>query len=384
MTCPYQNSCGGCLYREQGNSEYQKLKQSSFNRTLQGLLVPPRIRDEDIFIADETRRRASLTFRNTKSGLVLGFNAHHSHDIINIDVCALLTPSLNHILPAIRRLLSELLQEPFTRKLKGRKTEKFFLQQGDIHLCAADNGIDVVLEFSESLELNHRQLIFEIISQTPELIRISQRRSITSAAETIVEKTPPLIRIKGIDVLIPAGAFLQASKESETVLIDLVLRYIGDTQGHIADLFCGIGTFSYPLSLYSGNKILAIDSSAPALDAFRRTVQKNMLSNITIENKNLFKYPLDANELKSFDIVIFDPPRAGAQAQARQLAQLPENTRPQKIIAVSCNPQTFVSDANVLLNGGYSLERLTMVDQFIYSPHSELVALFTSAKENIK
>ena len=102
-----------------------------------------------------------------------------------------------------------------------------------------------------------------------------------------------------------------------------------------------------------------------------------MLNNIEIETKNLFKYPLDTNELAGFKAVVFDPPRAGAEAQAKELAKLEKTIRPEKVIAVSCNPQSFVRDANILTNGGYVLQEITLVDQFIYSNHSELVALFT-------
>ena len=156
-----------------------------------------------------------------------------------------------------------------------------------------------------------------------------------------------------------------------------MLKYLGETNGKIADLFCGVGTFSYPLARNIKNKIIAIDSSERLLDGFRRSVNKNMISNIEIITKNLFKYPLDVKELQGFSAVVFDPPRAGAAAQVAELAALPQNERPEKIIAVSCNPGTFVNDANKLLESGYKLIEVTMVDQFVYSNHSELVALFT-------
>ena len=113
------------------------------------------------------------------------------------------------------------------------------------------------------------------------------------------------------------------------------------------------------------------------MDGFRRSINKNMIANVETAVKNLFKYPLDTSELKGFAAVVFDPPRAGAEAQAAQLAALPEADRPAKIIAVSCNPHSFVRDANILLAGGYKLAEVTIVDQFVYSNHSELVALFT-------
>ena len=159
-------------------------------------------------------------------------------------------------------------------------------------------------------------------------------------------------------------------------MVDLVMKYIGTSSGKCLDLFCGIGTFSYPLSLNIKNKITAVDSSKEALEAFNNTVKSAVIPNISVVCKNLFKYPLSGDELKGYDIVVFDPPRAGAGAQVKEIAKLEENERPQKIVAVSCNPETFVTDANILLDCGYIIKEITIVDQFIYSPHAEVVALF--------
>jgi 23S rRNA (uracil1939-C5)-methyltransferase len=215
----------------------------------------------------------------------------------------------------------------------------------------------------------------------PPIVRLSVGAKNTKP-ETIVEKSKPYINIANQQVFISAGTFLQPSKAGEQALIDLVLKYTYATEGKIADLFCGIGTFSYPLATNKKNKITAVDSSSELLAGFRQTVHAQMIPNIEILQKNLFKYPLDAEELKLFDVVIFDPPRAGAAAQVRQLAQMPQQNKPQKIIAISCNPHTFINDANVLLAGGYNLQELTMVDQFVYTKHCELVALFTKKGEN--
>ena len=105
-------------------------------------------------------------------------------------------------------------------------------------------------------------------------------------------------------------------------------------------------------------------------------MNSNEIPNIKIIERNLFKYPLDGEELKGFSAVVFDPPRAGAVAQTKALAELKYEEKPQKIVAVSCNPHTFVNDANVLLSGGYNIKEVTPVDQFAYSNHMELVSLF--------
>ena len=307
----------------------------------------------------------------------MGFNAARSEEVISAVQCPLLTPGLNAVLPQVKELLAELCSLPFPAAKKNKKAPPEFITSGDVALCEASNGVDVVLEIDAVPGLDHRMAVFERMNAVPEIIRVSWCRHPSDEPEPIIEKAKPVINITGRQVFIPAGTFLQASDAGEKALISLVLKYLGDTRGRIADLFCGVGTFSYPLSASLDNKVLAIDSSETLLNGFRQSVNKNMISNIEIKTRNLFKYPLDENELSGFDAVVFDPPRAGAEAQVKQLAALPEEKRPLKIIAVSCNPHSFVRDAGILLSGGYKLAEVTLVDQFTYSNHSELVALFT-------
>ena len=258
---------------------------------------------------------------------------------------------------------------------KGKKIISQYITKGDVFICEVDNGIDIVLEYDAPLELNHRMIIFEKISSNDLVVRISHRRSAFGNVETIIEKSRPYIKIGNYDVFIPAGTFLQPSSEGQNALGNLVLKYFENVQGNIADLFCGVGTFSYLLSSKDKVKITAIDSSEQLLKGFQDSINKNQITNIKIANKNLFKYPLDENELKEFDAILFDPPRAGAKALCENIAR--SNFKPEILVAVSCNPNTFVNDANMLIAGGYKLKEVTMVDQFIYSNHSELVAFFT-------
>lgn len=341
-----------------------------------GLKQAPSAFGTPVFISDGCRRRASLAFRCKKGVLTMGFNEARSENIIDCASCALLTPGLNASLEHIRLLLKEICAVPFIEK-KGKKQLSSMLNSGDVWICEADNGIDVVLEFDKPLELGHRMVLFELGQSFADIIRISHRRLNSDTPEPILEKIKPVVNIAGYDVYIPAGTFLQPSKAGEEALVGLVMKYLGETRGKIADLFCGVGTFSYPLSRDINNKIFAVDSSPVLLEGFQQSVNRNMIPNIEIKTKNLFKYPLDEQELPGFDAVVFDPPRAGASAQVSKLAELPSGKRPAKIIAVSCNPYSFVKDAGILTDAGYTLQEVTLVDQFIYSNHSELVALFT-------
>lgn len=381
MSCLYADICGGCSFRRLDVETYRRQKETAFAEILSRLPAAPRSLGDSVFINDGERRRASMAFSNRNGKLNIGFNAAKSSEIVDVRHCLLLTRRLNDNLANIRRLIAEICALPFTVKGRGRKTSQTFLDGGDVWMSEVANGIDIVLEFNKELELAHRMVIFEMAQLFPDIIRISHRRHPGSFPEPIIEKAPPYIEIAGVSVYVPAGTFLQASAAAEKALIKLVLEALGNTEGKIADLFCGVGTFSYPLSRNLRNKITSVDSSDELLEAFRQSANRNVIPNIEIVNRNLFKYPLDASELKGFKAVVFDPPRAGAEAQAAALAALPTDARPEKIIAVSCNPHSFVRDAAILQNGGYVLEKVTMVDQFIYSPHMELVALFCHLPE---
>lgn len=374
MRCDLADKCGGCVYRNLAEEDYRKLKIANFQKILAPLgninLGQP------IFIADSTRRRASLAFRYHKKQLQLGFNQSRSERLVDVPICPLLTPKLNDVLANIRRLVTTVCTIPYTLQ-KGKKRVTQNITSGDVWLCEAANGVDVVLEYDAPLELNHRMALFEQLQSMPDIIRLSHRRQSTEAAEPIMEKSKPFIKMGGFDVYIPAGTFLQPSREGEQSLISLVQSYMGNTEGKMADLFCGVGTFSYILAQNIKNKITSIDSSSDLLKGFNESIKANQIPNIEIVTKNLFKYPLDVTELREYKSLVIDPPRAGCAAQARCLAALSNQQRLEKIIMISCNPRTFVNDAQILLTGGYRCREVTMVDQFVYSDHSELVALFT-------
>lgn len=223
--------------------------------------------------------------------------------------------------------------------------------------------------------------IFEQAQASGSIIRISHRRRADEAAEPVAEKIRPVVKIASADVYIPAGTFLQPSKDGEQALVGLVLKYLDGIPGPDCRFVLRRGNILLPSGGMLRHKNYGGRFFAASVGRFSgQSVNRNMISNIEIMSRNLFKYPLDTRELKGFDAVVFDPPRAGASAQVAQLAALPPEDKPSRIIAVSCNPRTFVNDANVLTGAGYRIEEITMVDQFVYSNHSELVALFTKQK----
>ena len=374
MECKYQKICGGCPLRQAKQEEYRAHKISVFENVIRAVVDKKVIIGNPVFISDGQRRRAEMTFQYRKGSLSLGFNAGKSHEIVDIEQCLSLTEGINKALPEIRVFLQKLCSVKQSKKVKS-KIININISEGDIFITEADNGLDILLKTNVPLCLDHRMEISDFTNTASNIIRISVCVN-GGSVETVAEKSKPFVKMGSRDVLIPSGTFLQASSAGQQALIDLVTKYIGNDTGNIADLFCGVGTFSYPLSQNIKNKITAVDSSEELLNGFQQTVNKLMIPNIKIMRKNLFKYPLDENELKGFDIVVFDPPRAGAKAQIAKIATMNMTDKPRKIIAISCNPHTFINDAEVLITSGYAIKEITMVDQFVYGNHFELVALF--------
>ena len=383
MGCSYQPDCGGCCFRDKTEEEYRKIKEEKVLQILNTVLKQrDYVWEKPIFLADGARRRAAFAFGRQNNKFVLGFNENRSGRIVDCQQCFAVTENINAVLADLRLFLERFCivgkeDVKIKKKKKQKKQTSKLATGGDVLLLDADNGLDVVLEYDADLSLEQKMEIFEFVNAKEKIVRFSYRRKNSDEAEPIIEKIKPIIKIWSCDVYVAPGTFLQASKAGESALVEPVVKYLGDTCGKIADLFCGIGTFSYPLAGISGNKITAVDVSESLLKGFQLSVNRQMMHNIEIKQRNLFKYPLAGAELEGFDAVVFDPPRAGAATQVKELTLLAPDKRPKKIIAVSCNPHSFVNDANVLITGGYMLKSVTLVDQFVYSNHSELVALFT-------
>lgn len=328
MTCPYAEICGGCLRRGMSEEQYRETKTAAFRRILSGIKADFAF-GEPVFVADGTRRRAAMAFRRRKGKVTLGFNEAASGNVVDCETCALLTPKLNAALPDVRRLLTEVCALPFTERKKAEKRYRFFLMAATSGFAKPTTAptsfwsLTVLWNWGIGWRcLSWRRVlkalsVFRIAAGlAPKLSRSSKKRALCQNCRYFR--------------LYSGRTFLQPSREGEQALVSLVLKYLGETSGRIADLFCGVGTFSYPLARNPANRVLAVDSSERLLEGFRRTVNKNMIPNIEIAAKNLFKYPLDATELKGFNAVVFDPPRAGAAAQSARLAALPAGERPEK------------------------------------------------------
>jgi 23S rRNA (uracil1939-C5)-methyltransferase len=280
--------------------------------------------------------------------LEVGFAAPRAHHIVAIDTCPVLAPSLAGAVQAAWAIAETL-----------KMTDKPL----DIHVTATDSGLDVDLRGSGPLNPE----------RTARLARLSDEHGLarlTRHGELVTQRTQPILTVGRAPVPLPPGAFLQATAEGEAALARLVMEHVGKAK-RVADLFAGIGTFA--LRLAEKARVTAADSEASAIKALERGVANTSgLKPVETMTRDLFRRPFMIAELKNFDAVVFDPPRQGAEAQARELAKSQVKT----VVAVSCDATTFARDAKILVAGGYKLAGVTPVDQFRWSHHVEVVGKF--------
>jgi len=346
--CKHFGVCGGCAMQHWSLAEYHLWKRSLVVEALAHANVVAPVADL-IDAHGRGRRRTVLhARRGTHDVLEVGFAAPRAHHIVAIDDCPILAPELAGAL-RVAWAIAEVLN-PVGKPL-------------DIQVTATASGLDVDIRGSGAL--NPAQL--STLARVAEAHKLAR---LTRHGELIAQRTQPLLQIGRAQVPLPPGAFLQATAEGEQALAQLVATHVGKAK-RIADLFAGVGTFT--LLLAEQARVLAADSDGDAIKALQRAAATTSgLRPVESEQRDLFRRPFMAVELKNFDAVVFDPPRQGADAQAREVAK----SIVPIVVAVSCDASTFARDARILIDGGYRLAGVRPVDQFRYSPHVEIVAQF--------
>ena len=345
--CRHVGDCGGCTLQAMPEAEYRVLKRDSVVAALKRHGVEAEV-VEIITVPPATRRRAVLNVAKRVSGVEVGFHPLKSHAITDMHECLVLTPGLFALVGALRATMGSVLNDG---------------QDAEARATACDNGIDIAFRAQPKLTPALTTALSKI---APRLKAIR----ITWNGRLAYESAAPTVRLGKADVKLPPDTFLQPSREGEAALTALMLEAVGKAK-NVADLFCGCGTFALPLAERA--KVFAVEKEQPMLDALAVAARATSgLKPITTMRRDLFKVPLAPNELNGFDAVSLDPPRAGALAQAQELAK----SKVPRIAYVSCDAESFARDAAMLIAGGYKIGMVTPVDQFLWSSHIELVAGF--------
>ena len=348
--CPHFGRCGGCAVQHWQDDGYRGWKRGLLETALRHRHIETPV-DALIDAHGDGRRRATMHVRFAKRRVLAGFMERRSHRLLDLDQCPIVVPALADAANVARALAA-----PLDGRVKAL----------DVLLTATETGLDCDIRGAVAVH-GDSQLALSGAAAERDLARLTVNRDL------VIERRPPALRMGPAMVKLPPGGFLQATAAGEEALARLAGAGIGDAD-RVADLFCGVGPFA--LRLAERVTVVAFDSDARALDALSHAARSAPgLKPVHAERRDLFRQPLTARELNRFDAVVFDPPRAGAETQATELAQSTVPT----VVAVSCDPPSFARDAAILVEGGYRIERITPVDQFKHSAHVETVAVLRRA-----
>jgi 23S rRNA (uracil1939-C5)-methyltransferase len=352
--CPHFGECGGCSLQHWSARPYLGWKRDRVIEALSRESLETEVL-ETFASPPASRRRLALHARpGGKAGALLGFKGRRSWKLTPLDVCTIADPRLVAAFPALR-----LLARPFLEHPKSAPT---------LHVTVTRTGLDVDIT---GVERRSGGLSADARVRAAQAAEAGNFARVTLAGEAVYGARQAVVTLGPASVALPPGAFLQAVPQAEVAMAQFAVEAVSGA-ARIADLYCGVGTFTFRLAQVG--TVLAADSSAPAIAALKAAGGSAPgLKSITAEARDLARRPVLARELAKIDAVVFDPPRAGAMEQAREIGL----SKVARVVGVSCDPATFARDARILVDAGFTLERVLPVDQFLWSPHVELVGVFS-------
>ena len=350
--CPHFGICGGCLLQHFSPKVYQSYKKALVTNALKIYDIDISLVDEPIIVGAGQRRRIDFMARKWDGDVKMGFHEAEIKKPFNLHTCSLIHPD---ILP-----LFEPLREVITPFLEREKLIHFFVTR-------AQNGLDVLLAgFKEPLSAEYEGALINLAKGLGIIrlaYKVKKREKILHFQET------PTVRFGNHDVEVTAFGFLQATEASDQIFARFLEKHLpfDKTPLSIVDLFCGRGTLSLALTKL-GHRVTGIECDGQALRALQK-VEEPLL---TIQERNLFELPLKSEEFKAVDAIVMNPPRAGAEKQASEIAVSSMNN----LVYISCNAESFARDCALLMDHGFQLREIIPVDQFMWTPHIEIMAYF--------
>jgi len=351
--CPHFGACGGCSVQHWAHEPYLAWKREQVRLALSWEKLETEI-VQGFAAGPGQRRRLALHARKVKGGAQLGFKARKSWDLVPIEVCTIADPRLVAALPALRVLAVPFLEHPKSAPM--------------LHVTWTASGLDVDVT---GVERKSGGLSADARMRAAEAAQAADMARVSLAGEVVYMARQPVIRFGKAVVALPTGSFLQAVAGAETAMAEFALAGIAGAT-RVADLYCGAGAFTFRLAETA--QVYAADSAGAAVKALSAAIATAPgLKQITAETRDLVRRPMLAHEMKQLDALVFDPPRAGAAEQMVEVAL----SKVPRVVAISCNPNTFARDARVLADAGFRLDQVSVIDQFLWSPHIELAAVFS-------
>lgn len=352
--CSHFGVCGGCSLQHLSEEAYAAFKRENLAQMLRRLGCEQTTLLAMVDVGAGARRRVDLKVAVHKGVVQLGYFGMRSHALVDVAHCPVTLASITALFSPLRTLIASL-KKPGNVKA--------------VHLTRAESGCDVTLFTATRLPLADREKI-KVFAEGHDILRVSE--SVTEGeAQSIITKGKVEARFGNVAVELPAPAFLQATQVGQAAITGFILQHVAG-HGRVMDLYSGCGTYSFPLQ-QNGHRVVAYEGHPDLVAAMHNAIRRYGLeAQMNVSARDLFAAPIASVELKHTDAVVINPPRNGAETQAKELAK----SDVRKIVMVSCNPVTFERDAKHLLQHGYRLTACLPIDQFHWSTHLELVAAF--------
>lgn len=346
VPCSVFDSCGGCDLLHLKENIYYDFKKNIVENAVQKSGFN-QVEIDFKRIEFNARRRVTFKVKDNR----IGFFQKNSNTLIEINSCPLIVNEVNDMLPELRKLAGRILIN-------------------EISITSYENGIEIILNLKKELTNNQVAILKDFIEKNPVII-LSCRFN-EEEPSLFMQKTKPTLTISSkIKLELEPNIFLQATSEGQAEITKIVLNELKDRKS-VLDLYSGVGSYTFPLAEYTN--VHSVEGSEKMVNIIRQNVKNNNLNGkITTEVRNLVARPFIKDELNKYDGVVINPPRNGSKAQSEYLAK----SNIKKIVMVSCNPQAFIIDANILRIGDYKLEKAIGIDQFYRTKHLEVVGYFT-------
>jgi SAM-dependent methyltransferases related to tRNA (uracil-5-)-methyltransferase len=366
--CRHFGRCGGCQLQQLDEESLAAFVDARVGNASvsQGLgaehLAPPHLSPPG------SRRRASLRAESSGGRIVIGYREARSHRLVELEECPVLVPEFVALLAPLRGLLITMGKAaPAKRVGKGKPSKHAAPRMAaDIDMTLTEQGVDLGIKglTAEGLAATEAMLDF---AQTHSLARLTMDGGY--GFETVWEPVPVTVKLGGVSVPFPPGSFLQATQDAEQTLVSAAREWLAGS-ATVADLFSGLGTFAFALA-GPQTKVLAAEAARDSHLACKAAADRAQLP-VFAMHRDLFRNPLQSDELAKFDAVLLDPPRAGAREQVDCIAGSSVN----KVVYISCNPSSWSRDGATLIQAGFRLKELRPIGQFRWSTHVELASLF--------
>ena len=346
--CRHFYHCGGCRLQHVNSDAYQVFKQQMLTYAVSRAGYDPAVVVTPVMVGAKARRRAVFKVHQKQ----VGYYEPKSHKLVAISECPILVPELEALIASLNTFLQHFSKPQLIE---------------EIALFQSDSGVDMV--FTSNIEVWDATTYEQVtgFSQQNDIARVSYRYK--SEVFPVIQRRSVQMQAGEVSIDLPPGAFQQATKAGQEAITAEILQGIKGAS-KVIDLYAGCGTYTFPIAAFA--KVHAVEGSQEMVSAINQTAGRQHISGVCAEMRDLVKQPVPAKTLKSYDAIVINPPRNGAGAQVEEIAK----SGVKRMVMVSCNPVTFSEDAKLLKAAGYALKRAVPIDQFVWSSHLELVAVF--------